>query len=74
MTKKKPTKLFVVTSCVECPNSTTERTRGAGYALDRMCTAVKGGRMIVGYVEWPSEDAQPGVFPKWCPLKEGPKK
>lgn len=69
-TKKggRPTKpkfrLFVLSSCKECPNKVEERTMGAGYAIDWNCKAAE--RMIKGYIEWPSEE--PKKIPDWCPL------
>lgn len=73
MTTKKSTpktKLFVVKSCVECPNCDTKLTKGYGYAEDYFCKAA-GNKVIAGYVEWLSEAPQVGKFPTWCPLKDG---
>jgi hypothetical protein len=67
MPKKIPTRLFVVTGCHSCPNIKSERTEGAGDALDYTCKAT--GKTVAGYVEYASELRKNGDFPKWCPLK-----
>jgi hypothetical protein len=56
---------------VTCPYSDTERTHGAGFALDYLCKLVPennehGFRKTSGYVEWES-DVNP--VPEWCPLR-----
>lgn len=53
-----------------CPLMHTERTQGAGYALDYRCLGKQGHPMIDGYVEWPSEMHKEGDFPNFCPLTE----
>lgn len=67
------TRLFVVTGCHTCPNLVSERTPGAGYALDYFCKASrdKQGKLrgVDGYVEWESEKRKPGDFPNFCPLE-----
>ena len=68
---KDKVRLFVVKGCHSCPNLKAERTRGAGYALDYRCTAVEPSRLVVGYVEWPSEQQPDGEFPGFCPLEKG---
>lgn len=65
---KRSTRLFVVTNCAKCPNCEQERTPRAGYAHDYYCKAT--GKMIAGYIEWPSEMPKDGEFPDWCPLAE----
>lgn len=69
-TSKSTLKLFVVRSCKDCPNSKTERTRGAGYAHDRFCLAVSPAKVVAGYIEWDSEERPEGDFPSWCPLTD----
>lgn len=63
-----------IEKCEECPFTITERTSGAGYALNRLCTCVvlptptKNGikfQEIRGYIE--SNNEEPRV-PDWCPL------
>ena len=61
------TKLYEVTNCKQCPNCDTQRTIGAGCAVDYICKAAKG-KTIAGYVEWDRESPQDHVFPVWCPL------
>ena len=62
--------------CTECPHCKTGRTFGAGCADDFFCkkkkdsTADHGYKVIVGYVEWPSEMPKKGQIPTWCPLKK----
>lgn len=64
------TKICVITNCINCPhgNTKTERTPGAGYALDHYCT--KTGKIWANYIEWKSEMPPDGQFPKWCPLPD----
>ena len=52
------------TKCDKCPYAKTERTPGAGYALDYFCSR-KNGRKVAGYVEW---DSDMPLIPSWCPL------
>lgn len=52
--------------CRKCPYCTSERTIGAGYALDYFCTHMPSKRRkIMGYVEY-SNDIEP--IPNWCPF------
>ena len=67
MATKTTVKLYQVPNCKQCPNCKTERTEGAGYAVDFICTAA-GNQLIAGYVEWNSESPQDGTFPEFCPL------
>ena len=71
-------KLVVIANCIRCPHVTTERTRGAGCADDLLCKVSKApmaqdhhaiGRLIRGYIEWPSELPKDGEIPEWCPLQ-----
>jgi hypothetical protein len=55
-----------VKKCDKCPFHKTERTAGAGYALDYFCGKIDN-KEITGYVEWESE--MPGV-PEWCPFRK----
>ncbi len=76
---KLKTKLFVVTGChAPCPNRGEKLTKGYGYATDYFCKAVTDNSgehpLIDGYVEWESEMRKPGDFPKFCPLKGGPRR
>lgn len=90
MKTKKATKVFPIKNCKDCPNSYLVPTPGTGYGQDRYCKAIlvvdkqgkavfdeRGNRVfkkLAGYIEWPSEDCEDGVFPAKCPLKDGPKK
>jgi hypothetical protein len=71
--------LIQIDSCKECPFFDTQRTRGAGCAIDWICTQIEidpesdirtgdgrheNHRLIKGYIEWPSED--PKDIPEWC--------
>jgi hypothetical protein len=60
-------KMVPVINCMACSNCITERTEGAGYALDYFCK--KSGKRIAGYVESYADGPQDYKFPKWCPLK-----
>lgn len=71
--------LIQIDSCKECPHFETQRTRGAGYAIDWICTQIEidpksliptgydyhsKHRCIAGYLEWPSQE--PKDIPEWC--------
>jgi hypothetical protein len=58
--------IYKIHNCKECPNRTTERTIGAGYAFDWLCKA-KNNKKIAEYIEWTSEE--PKEIPDWCPLR-----
>jgi hypothetical protein len=51
-------------NCEACPYVKTERTKGAGYAIDYFCTRMDGKPVSV-YMEIPS-DMKP--VPDWCPI------
>ncbi len=51
---------------VGCPFVHSERTQGAGFAVDYWCNGTKTPRKIIGYIEWDSEI--PPV-PEWCPYR-----
>lgn len=68
-TKTKRKKVIFISECGKCPFKKEERTMGAGYAEDWICT--KKNKKIAGYIEWPSEE--PKEIPTWCPLKNAPK-
>jgi len=53
-----------INNCSECPKCRKDRTAGAGYALDYICT--EANKKIAGYVEYASEI--PTDVPEWCPL------
>lgn len=53
-----------INNCSECPKCRKDRTAGAGYALDYICT--EANKEIAGYVEYSSEI--PANVPEWCPL------
>lgn len=53
-----------INNCSECPKCRKDRTAGAGYALDYICT--EANKEIAGYVEYASEI--PTDVPEWCPL------
>ena len=54
-------------SCKDCVMVRTERTQGAGYAIDYICTAIQPERKAMGYVEW---DSDLNEVPEWCPHRE----
>ncbi len=73
MSEIKPVRLAVVTNCHKCPHiSDPQHTPGSGFGQDYYCTAVKPRKLVVGYVEWPSEMAKDHEFPDWCPLEGRP--
>lgn len=53
---------FEIKDCRECPKCTHERTEGAGYALDYICSV--NNQMIAGYIEH-----QMPAVPEWCPFR-----
>ena len=55
---------FEIEKCEECPFVKLTRTTGAGFAYDYWCS--KNNKLIVGYVEYPSEIP---IVPNWCPCK-----
>lgn len=57
--------IIKVQKCNECPFSKTERTQGAGYAIDRFCGPMSN-KKVGGYIEW--ERDEPCV-PEWCPYR-----
>jgi len=74
--------LIEIYSCRDCPHFETQRTRGAGCAMDWLCTVevndpnlrylddpstYKITRIIKGYIESASEE--PKDIPKWCPYR-----
>ena len=67
--------IIEIKQCSEgCGYHDTDRTRGAGYALDWLCKHPEApkGKKVGGYIEWASEE--PGI-PDWCPaLAENQKK
>ena len=54
-----------IDNCSKCPNVVTERTPGAGYALDYFCSLCANKR-VMGYVEWDSDFSD---VPDWCPIR-----
>lgn len=66
----KSVRLAVVVNCHTCPHIAEERTPGAGCADDYYCTAVTPRKLVVGYVEYPSEKHKNHEFPDWCPLEK----
>jgi hypothetical protein len=70
-TKVPKTRLLVIKKCQDCPHMEKERTPGAGYAIDFVCTKVQPKRVAAGYIEWPSEEPKNGSIPTWCPLPKG---
>ncbi len=53
-----------IKDCRGCPHMRSERTEGAGYALDFHCRLT--GNLICGYVEYESE-VKP--VPDDCPIR-----
>ena len=52
--------------CDQCPMCETNRTIGAGYALDYFCKA-KNGERIAHYIEY---DFEIPPVPEWCPFRK----
>jgi hypothetical protein len=58
---------------ISCPYADSERTPGAGYAMDYFCTlmpdskAEHGFKKTSGYVEW---DREINPIPLWCPIMD----
>ena len=56
---------------ISCPYAGSERTKGAGYAMDYFCKLMPdpktehGFKETSGYVEW---DGEINPVPIWCPL------
>ena len=67
--KDRPTTTIVLKyelkDCSTCPLVETDRTQGAGFALDYFCKACDN-KKIVGYVEW---DGDMVPVPEWCPFR-----
>jgi len=59
---------YVITSCNQCQFCKTERTPGAGYALDWFCEK-NNDKQIAGYIEWSRDE--PKRIPEWCPFRIG---
>ena len=67
--------LIPIDNCMKCPFCKNERTIGAGYAEDYLCSKVLdpnnkpyGFKLIAGYVEWAREGPQDNQIPDWCPF------
>lgn len=63
-------KVFIkIINCTVCPCCETDKTPGAGCAIDYFCAFNRKNRKLLkGYVEWGSEEPQDHEIPDWCPL------